>query len=152
MVVGGAEESLEAHPGRTTLTLAKRQGFVREALKTGAHLVPVYSFGENDVYLQAENPPGSFLRALQNFAKKSLGFTFPLVYGRGFFKNSWGPLPLSTPIDTVIGAPIAVEKTESPTKEQVDRLHQKYIEELTALFDKHKTKFGHSKEQQLILK
>ena len=53
LVVGGAEESLDAHPGRSTLTLAKRKGFVREALVTGAHLVPVYSFGENDVYKQA---------------------------------------------------------------------------------------------------
>lgn len=52
LVVGGAEESLDAHPGRSTLILAKRKGFVREALLTGAHLVPVYSFGENDVYRQ----------------------------------------------------------------------------------------------------
>lgn len=52
LVVGGAEEALEAHPGHSTLTLAKRKGFVREALKTGAHLVPIYSFGENDIYEQ----------------------------------------------------------------------------------------------------
>ena len=52
LVVGGADEALEAHPGRNTLTLAKRKGFVREALKTGAHLVPIYSFGENDIFNQ----------------------------------------------------------------------------------------------------
>lgn len=52
LVVGGADEALEAFPGRNTLTLARRQGFVREALKAGAHLVPVYSFGENDIFNQ----------------------------------------------------------------------------------------------------
>ena len=53
LVVGGADEALEAHPGKSVLTLARRQGFVREALKAGAHLIPVYSFGENDIYEQA---------------------------------------------------------------------------------------------------
>lgn len=52
LVVGGAAEALDAHPGRHELTLKNRKGFVREALLTGAHLVPVYSFGENDVFGQ----------------------------------------------------------------------------------------------------
>lgn len=51
-VSGGAEEALDAHPGYHTLTLKSRRGFIREALKTGAHLVPVYSFGENEVFEQ----------------------------------------------------------------------------------------------------
>ncbi|KHJ83831.1 diacylglycerol acyltransferase [Oesophagostomum dentatum] len=52
LVVGGAEEALDAHPGYHVLTLKSRRGFVREALKTGAYLVPVYSFGENDLFEQ----------------------------------------------------------------------------------------------------
>ena len=35
IVVGGAAESLDAHPGQYTLTLQKRVGFVKMALKTG---------------------------------------------------------------------------------------------------------------------
>ena len=36
IVVGGANEAMDAHPGTAILTLAKRKGFVRLALKTGA--------------------------------------------------------------------------------------------------------------------
>lgn len=32
--------------------IKKRKGFVHLALQSGAHLVPVYSFGENDAYDQ----------------------------------------------------------------------------------------------------
>jgi 2-acylglycerol O-acyltransferase 2 len=49
IVIGGAAESLSAHPGTADLTLKKRFGFVKIAIREGADLVPVFSFGENDV-------------------------------------------------------------------------------------------------------
>jgi 2-acylglycerol O-acyltransferase 2 len=49
IVVGGAAESLSAHPGTADLTLKKRFGFIKMAIREGADLVPVFSFGENDV-------------------------------------------------------------------------------------------------------
>lgn len=51
IVIGGAAESLSAHPGTADLTLKKRFGFVKMAIREGADLVPVFSFGENDVSL-----------------------------------------------------------------------------------------------------
>ena len=33
--VGGALEALEAHPGKFTLNLAKKKGFIKSALRTG---------------------------------------------------------------------------------------------------------------------
>ena len=35
VIVGGAAESLDAHPGSCTLTLKNRKGFIRMALLTG---------------------------------------------------------------------------------------------------------------------
>ncbi|KAJ3483665.1 hypothetical protein NLI96_g6164 [Meripilus lineatus] len=49
IVVGGAAESLSARPGTADLTLRKRLGFIKVAIQHGADLVPVFSFGENDV-------------------------------------------------------------------------------------------------------
>ena len=52
IVIGGAAESLSAHPGTADLTLKKRFGFIKMAIREGADLVPVFSFGENDVSKQ----------------------------------------------------------------------------------------------------
>jgi hypothetical protein len=51
IVVGGAAESLSARPGTADLTLKRRMGFIKLAMRQGADLVPVFSFGENDVSL-----------------------------------------------------------------------------------------------------
>lgn len=47
IVVGGARESLEALPGRMKLVCKKRRGFLKLAMREGAGVVPVLSFGEN---------------------------------------------------------------------------------------------------------
>ena len=42
-----------------------------------------------------------------------------------------------------------VEKNEKPTVEQLDALHQHYMEELSNLFDQHKTAYGVEKDTYL---
>lgn len=54
IVVGGARESLLAKPGLNSIVLNKRKGFIKLALESlddeGLCVVPVYGFGENDIY------------------------------------------------------------------------------------------------------
>lgn len=52
IVVGGALEALDARPGSVNLTLKRRKGFIRMALRHGCPLVPVYAFGENELFDQ----------------------------------------------------------------------------------------------------
>uniref|UniRef100_A0A915CDL3 diacylglycerol O-acyltransferase n=1 Tax=Parascaris univalens TaxID=6257 RepID=A0A915CDL3_PARUN len=151
LVIGGAEEALDAHPGRHVLTLNSRKGFIRIALKTGAYLVPMYSFGENELFDQVENPKGSTTRTIQECLKQKLGFSQPLFHGRGIFNYNFGIWPYRRPINSVVGAPIAVEKTKNPTNDDVDRLHAKYISALTELFETHKTNYGVPKDAKLII-
>ncbi|KAK6039512.1 hypothetical protein COOONC_22983 [Cooperia oncophora] len=54
----------------------------------------------------------------------------PFFYGRGLFQLDFGFFPHRTPIDTVVGAPIAVPKIPQPTEEEVDRVHRQYCEPL----------------------
>ena len=85
IVVGGAAESLSARPGIADLTLKRRLGFIRLAIKHNASLVPVFSFGENDIYEQMDNDQGSTVWKVQKKMQALLGFTMPLFHARGIF-------------------------------------------------------------------
>ncbi|XP_052214759.1 2-acylglycerol O-acyltransferase 2-B-like [Dreissena polymorpha] len=150
VVVGGAMEALESKPGSLNLVLMKRKGFIKQALIHGASLVPVFSFGENDVYEQVDNPDGSFLKRLQLFlTHRVFGFSLPIIRGRGIFNYTFGVFPHRRPLNTVVGAPIDVEKTDEPTQEQIDSLHERYVRGLKEMFNSNKTKFGFSEDAKL---
>ncbi|KAG8538905.1 hypothetical protein GDO81_021805 [Engystomops pustulosus] len=102
IVVGGAAESLQSSPGEHVVTLSNRKGFVRLALENGADLVPVYSFGENDIYEQVRFSPGSWGCKLQLLFQKHVGFAPCLFKGTGVFgEGSWGLNPFPRPLTTV---------------------------------------------------
>ncbi|XP_064212382.1 2-acylglycerol O-acyltransferase 2-like [Tribolium castaneum] len=136
---GGALEATYTKPGFYKFVVKKRKGFVRVALQNGVPLVPVITFGENDLYnIIGDN---YYWRMFQNITRKVTGFT-PLIFnGRGVFQSSFGFVPLERPLMTVLGKPIEVTKAENPTKEQIDKLHQKFQEELVNLFEKYKYQF-----------
>ncbi|CAD7673022.1 2-acylglycerol O-acyltransferase 2 [Vulpes vulpes] len=149
IIVGGAQEALNARPGDSTLLLRNRKGFIRLALMHGAALVPIFSFGENELFDQVENSPGSWLRRIQNRLQKIMGISLPLFHGRGVFQYSFGLIPYRQPITTVVGKPIEVQKTLCPSKEEVDKLHQRYVKELCDLFETHKLKYNVPVDQHL---
>ncbi|KAG5836830.1 hypothetical protein ANANG_G00232790 [Anguilla anguilla] len=135
-----------------TVVLKNRKGFVKVALQKGADLVPVYSFGENEVYRQLVFEEGSQWRRLQEKAQKLLGFAPCLFHGRGLFSpESWGFMPYCKPITSVVGQPITVPKIENPSKEVVDRYHTMYMDSLRELFDKYKTQFGLKESEVLMI-
>lgn len=53
------------------------------------------------------------------------------------------------PVTFAVGRPIRVEKNPRPTTEELDALHQLYMEELSNLFDEHKTNYGVDKDVYL---
>ncbi|CAF1169774.1 unnamed protein product [Rotaria sp. Silwood1] len=145
LVLGGAKEALDAHPSSEyILTLKNRKGFIKIGLAHGASLVPVFSFGENDLYDQISNPRGSKLRQFQMILQKKLGYSTPFFRGRGIFQYAFGFLPQRHPIDTYVGSPIELPKLkkEDITSEIIDKYHQMYMDALTNLFDTYKEKHG----------
>ncbi|KAL0588961.1 Diacylglycerol O-acyltransferase 2-like protein 6 [Plecturocebus cupreus] len=155
IVVGGATEAVLCRPGTSTLFLKQRKGFVKLALKTGAYLVPSYSFGENEVFNQETFPEGTWLRlfqkTLQDTVKKILGLNFCTFHGRGFTRGSWGLLPFNRPITTVVGEPLPIPKIERPNQKTVDKYHALYISALRKLFNQHKVEYGLPETQELTI-
>ncbi|XP_014816095.1 PREDICTED: 2-acylglycerol O-acyltransferase 2 [Calidris pugnax] len=149
IIVGGAQEALDARPGSYTLLLKKRKGFVRLAIQHGTPLVPIFSFGENDLFDQVRNPKGSWLRQIQHRLQQIMGISLPLFHARGIFQYSFGLIPYRRPIFTVVGKPIPVQRKHRPSEEEVDQVHQKYLSELCKLFEEHKAKYNIPEDKHL---
>ncbi|CAF1228957.1 unnamed protein product [Adineta ricciae] len=147
LVLGGAKESLDAHPSHEyILTLKNRKGFVKIGLANGASLVPVFSFGENDLYDQLANPFGSKLRQIQIKIQKRLGYATPVFKGRGIFQYAFGFMPNRRAIDTYVGEPIELPKLDHDqiTPDIIDKYHEQYMDALRRLFDTYKAKHGNA--------
>nr|XP_033780687.1 2-acylglycerol O-acyltransferase 2-like [Geotrypetes seraphini] len=151
IAVGGPPESLDARPGALTLQILSRKGFIKVAMSQGAQLVPVFSFGENELFHQVENPPGSLIRLVQEKLQKFLGVATPLFHARGVFQYSFGLLPFRRPIHTVVGEPIPVPKNLNPSIEEIEALHKTYLQKLIRLFETHKIQYGIAEHQHLNL-
>lgn len=155
IVIGGARESLETAPGTNKLILGNRKGFVKLALQKGASLVPVYSFGETDLFGVYAS---SRFRRLQLRLQKELGFAIPFFFGRALtggvlhrvFGMNRGVMPLRMPVQSVVGKPIHVDApVPKPTQEQIDELHARYVAGLQEIYDDWKENFFRERSRVL---
>lgn len=149
IVVGGAAESLDAKPYSLRLVLKRRKGFVKIAIRTGADLVPVLAFGENDIYEQFQPDAHPYIHNFQLVLKKVLGFTIPLFHARGIFNYDVGLMPYRKPINIVVGRPITVVRNEKPSQEEIDRVHEMYVKELERVWDTWKDDFAKNRQEEL---
>lgn len=151
IVVGGATESLYAFPNMNSLILKKRLGFIKLAMRQGADLVPVYSFGENNLYGQLDNKEGTWLRTFQKTFQSFMGFAFPVFHGRGILNYDYGILPFRQPVRVVVGKPIRVPHLQNPTMDDLLAAQKLYIEELQRVFDKYKDEYLPDRVQDLTI-
>lgn len=149
IVVGGARESLDAQPRSLRLVLRRRKGFVKLAIRTGADLVPVLAFGENELYDQVQPDQHPFIHKLQLVVKKVLGFTVPLFHARGVFNYDVGMMPYRRPLNIVVGRPIKVDQADKPSEGYVDELHDIYVKELERIWEEWKNIFARERQGEL---
>jgi len=142
MIVPGGQREMRtsSHTGDVIKVSSRNKGFVRIAMQFGVPLVPVLSFGEDQILLNIRLP------AIQEFFYTRIGFNFPhFPYGRWYL-----PIPNQVKISVAVGEPLEIPLIESPTDEEIDHYHKLYFERLQELFNKWKVKadFGRS---QLVL-
>ncbi|RPA86349.1 diacylglycerol acyltransferase [Ascobolus immersus RN42] len=153
IVIGGAAESLYAHPGTLNLILHRRRGFLKLALRENALLVPVLGFGENDIYEQLTPSKGSIIHKIQQAVKRAVGFTMPLFHARGVFNYDVGVLPYRRDINVVVGKPVGLPGQgeegghREATDDEVRELMDLYIAELKRMWDAHKDEFAKNRKE-----
>ena len=141
--VGGEAEQLLTEEGKHKVFLRKRKGFIKLALQFGTPLVPIYTFGENDMYSVSK-----FLFGFRNWLQKYFHIGLPVVWGRWF-----SLCPYQVPLELCIGAPIPVEKHDrvNITDEKIDKLHSLFCEKLNELFEANKARCGQPNAKLEIL-
>lgn len=152
IVIGGARESLDAQPHSMRLVLKRRKGFIKLAIRTGADLVPVLAFGENDLYEQVRSDQHPLIHKLQMLVKQTLGFTIPLFHARGIFNYDVGLMPYRRPLNVVVGRPIQVVRQQNRDKvndEYINELHARYVQELVRLWEQWKDVFAKGRGSEI---
>lgn len=135
VVPGGEREQMLAQRGSVEeIVLKERLGFVRLALRHGVPLLPCYCFGEAQLYHQSR-----FLFGLRSFVQRKLGVALVMPYG----PLSIPFLPFRTPVQLVVGTPLEIPRIAEPSREEVERHHQRYVKEVESLFERHKEKAGY---------
>ncbi|TMW62429.1 hypothetical protein Poli38472_005047 [Pythium oligandrum] len=141
VVLGGAAEALYAHPGTNDIILNKRKGIVRLALTTGTPMVPVFMFGESELYYQVANPKGSLLRSIQQSFLRVFKFSPPVPVGVGVLGCPIGVMPRRVPLHIVTGKPIPVPLIETPSERDILKYQAIYRTALEALYATHEERY-----------
>eukprot|EP00662_Eupelagonemidae_sp_cell21_P008531 gene8531-43992_t len=98
LLPGGATEALYCNDEDEPLVLRARPGFVRAAVRSGASLVPVFTFGESDHTVFDHPAVGSGRWRRQRAIQQIVGINFPYT----------PQLPRPLPCLTVVGKPVAL--------------------------------------------
>eukprot|EP01127_Copromyxa_protea_P022546 TRINITY_DN8135_c0_g1_i3.p1 TRINITY_DN8135_c0_g1~~TRINITY_DN8135_c0_g1_i3.p1 ORF type:complete len:315 (-),score=55.70 TRINITY_DN8135_c0_g1_i3:25-969(-) len=138
LLPGGIAEIFVATPKKEIIYLKKRKGFVRIALERGTDILPVYYFGNTQLFNFVGGPLEAICRKLRMSAI--------LFYGRYYL-----PIPFQVPITMVIGDIISVKATPNPSEEDIDKLHAEVMSRMKQLFDEHKGAYGWGHKELIIV-
>jgi hypothetical protein len=130
--LGGAEEMGKVTEKTLELVIKKRKGIFKIALETGTPIVPVLTYGENEIFPETDN---EFLLEMNQlfYEYTRIRLSLPnLVSVRNWANLLVKPLD---PIHTYTGRPIYVKKIDKPTNEHIRLLRKIYIKRVRELFD-----------------
>lgn len=127
---GGVREQAASRHDQEQAFFPGKLGFIRMAIKYGTPLIPLYVFGENQLYRRLDG-----LEWLTKLIQKTIGMTFPFITAK-FGIPMAGLMPLATDVHLRWGSPIDVgEPDAEPSDARIEEIYTKYVAELQRLFD-----------------
>jgi 2-acylglycerol O-acyltransferase 1 len=123
VMLGGVREMNLADPRKMVLYVKKRRGIFKIAAETGTPLVPVITYGENELFPRSDNWA---IEQMNVWLHSSFGLSIPVPSWTSlihWFEISYRPLK---PIPTYVGSPI--------TDKDPELLKEKYINAVQTLF------------------
>mmetsp|Transcript_4525 Transcript_4525/g.12611 ORF Transcript_4525/g.12611 Transcript_4525/m.12611 type:complete len:255 (-) Transcript_4525:105-869(-) len=147
-IPGGVQEVTNldpANPDDVVLYLRRRRGFVKLALASGSPVVPVFCFGVDGSY-GYWIPRGKMVARIG----RRIGFLPMVFWGR--FGLPFG-IPHPRKITVAVGSPIEFPELgeEGVTDEAVSEYHALFLQEMEALYDRHKADMGYGHRRLRII-
>lgn len=139
IMLGGVREMMKTEEKSIQLYIKKRQGIFRMSLETNRPIIPILTYGENELLRPYDN---SYIRWLNECLHKYLGINIPIVSWSSiakWYELTYRPL---TPIESFVGNPIHPKKEDT-----VESLRNSYIEEIKRIHEKS----GKASEYTLII-
>lgn len=116
-----------AQPGTERLWMKKRAGYIKLCLQHGYDLVPVYCFGETDVF------PSSAL-CMRTRARIAGRTRLPMIWPTGWLRK--------VPVKAVVGPPLVLPHIEQPSRADVAQWHVNFQDAVTDLYKRHRDKYN----------
>ena len=136
VIPGGVKEmNIERKEKQIKIWLTKRSGIFRLALETGVPLIPVLSYGEEQLHELASFPGFDTLRKVC----ERIGLGLPIPSWKTlltWFNATKGGI--KNPVVTVVGEPIQLPGKTHTSEENIQKLRTHYIKGLESLFEKTK--------------
>ena len=130
IVVGGFEEMLRTRSDKEILYLKKRRGFLKQAIKNGYAVVPVYCFGESQIYRNR-------IELSNEMRDVCAKWKIPAAIPTGSRGVSFMPHKPEGGTLIVFGEPQRWTTDEIATPESFNRVHDEYIQGLVRLYNRH---------------
>lgn len=103
-----------------SLYLKKHKGFIREAIKNGADVVPVFCYGNSKLFSVVGESSRLSMGLLKRLSRR-IKASVLIFYGRLCL-----PIPIRHPLLFVVGKPLPVVQKDAPSKEEIAAMHGRW--------------------------
>jgi len=143
VALGGLSETKYIEANKITVCINKRRGIFKMAIETGVPIIPVLTYGENEIY-----------RKMSNSLSTLVDYLFGIHIAIPTLKSlkDWLQIykaPLENKIRTHIGLPIEVGEARVATESEIVALREKYIAALRKLYKETRSEL-YAKELEVI--